>query len=185
MKRSPLYVFNDQAALGIYEVPLESIVHVIDSDGIGTPSVTQLIDKNLLFGTSTIAQYLNTTTAYKKLDRYTEYLNDLKDVTLPLVLNAGDVLRFDGTNWISASTADFANDIRLGDLAGVTPATPADDGTYLEWDEANKQFIYVKPAKQVEDLADVDAPNPVADQILNWDAVSNKWVAVNLDGGGF
>ncbi len=185
MKRSPLYVFNNQTSTGIYDVPLESIIQVINSDGAGTPSMTQIINKAAFHSGTTIQQYLATPTAYKDLDKYLDYLSELKDVTLPAVIKDGSVLQYNGTEWVSSTIKDFAGDINLGDLKDITPATLTDDGKYLEWNSNVDKFIYVTPVKEIDQLANVDAPNPVADQILNWNDTSNTWVAVDLDGGQF
>ncbi len=186
MKRNPIFVFNDKTSTGIYEVPLESIVQVIDSDGIGTPSMTQIVDKSMFYAGTTIQQYLATPSAYKNLDKYLEYLNDLKDVTLPATIDNNSVLQYNGVDWVSASLDDVASNIELGDLAGVNPAAATDDGKYLEWNETGDEFIYVKPVKEINELSNVDAPTPIADQILNWDDSTNKWVAISIiDGGSF
>jgi hypothetical protein len=58
MRRNPLFIFKELHSMGIYDVPLKSTVHIIDSDGRGTPKFIQLIGKHLLSPDSTIADLL-------------------------------------------------------------------------------------------------------------------------------
>ncbi len=68
MKRNPIYVFKDGGSTGIFDVPVDSIVQVVDIDGNDNPSMTQIIDKIGLWKHSTIDDYLLTPVNYRNLD---------------------------------------------------------------------------------------------------------------------
>ncbi len=78
MRRNPIYVFKDTTSQGIYEVPVESMIQIIDSDGVGTPLFTQITNKNGLSSGSTIADFLNIANSHIDLDRDT--LSELEKV---------------------------------------------------------------------------------------------------------
>ncbi len=187
LRRNPLYVFKNGSALGIYEVPLESVVQVVDSDGAGTPLMTQLVSKALLNAGSTIDEYLNVPTAYIELDRYAEELNDLNDVELPNVIADEDILVFDFSTkkWINKTAGDVAEHIAIGDLQDVTAPTLANDGQLLEWDETNRQWNYVDSINLINDLGDVvTGTSAVAlGKILTSDGTN--WVPADIDGGSY
>ncbi len=188
MKRNPLYVFDSGTSPGIFDVPLGSIIQVVDVDGTGPnnrPSMTQLISKSGLHSGSSINQYLSITGTHVELDRYTEFLGDLSDVNLPATITIGDIFKFDGTGWISSPASDIASDIKLGDLDGVPTATPTNNGQRLEYDSVTDGYLFVTPVKEMDSLIDVDAASPIADQILAWDDTINKWKVATLDGGAF
>ncbi len=184
MKRSPLYVFNDQTSTGIYDVPLESVVQVIDADGVGTPSMTQIVGKSTFHTGTTIQQYLATPVNYKELDRYIDNLDEISDVDLGTIIVSGDILRFDGTNWTNTSTGDVAGDITLGDLKDVSDPNFSNDGQYLEWNDTADKWVYTDPIGVLNDLEDVDTA-PVDNQFLAYNAGTSQWEATNIDGGSF
>ncbi len=184
MKRSPLYVFNDQTSTGICDVPLESVVQVIDADGLGTPSMTQIIGKSTFHSGTTIQQYLDTPATYKELDRYIDNLDEISDVTLGPIIVQGDILRFDGTSWTNESTSDVAGDINLGDLQDITAPTPANDGQNIEWNDTSNKWVYATPINILNDLQDVNT-TPLDEQFLAYNAGSSQWEATDIDGGGF
>ncbi len=107
MKRNPVYVFNGESSVGIFHIPLESIIHTIDSDGSGTPSMTQIIGKVGLTPISTIGHYLATTNNYKELDRYIDFLDEITDVNISTAAD-GDILVFDSVtnNWVNTNIID-------------------------------------------------------------------------------
>ncbi len=184
MKRSPLYVFNNQTSTGIFEVPLESVVQVIDADGLGTPSMTQIVNKNTFHVGTTIQQYLATPAAYKELDKYIDELDEISDVTLGSIIVPGDLLRFDGTSWTNESTGDVAGDIALGDLQDTINPTLANDGQIIEWNAASAKWIYVNPTEVLNDLQDVNT-SPIGEQFLVYKPGTNQWEAADIDGGSF
>ncbi len=57
MKRNPLYVFKGLTDRGIYEVPLNSTVYVLD-DGFQSPKFVEILSKEKLNPSSTIAEFL-------------------------------------------------------------------------------------------------------------------------------
>ncbi len=182
MRRNPVYVFANGTSTGINEVPLESIIQVIDVNG--APSMTQLVNKSSIGSSTTIQQYLNTTNAYKELDRYIDNLGEISDITFGPIISGGEVLRFNGTAWVNESTAALAGDISLGDLSDVTAPTVGNGGQYLEWDFALQVWGYATPVKVINDLGDVNAA-PINEQFLSYDAASSEWVAASIDGGAF
>ncbi len=78
MRRNPVYVFSNRTSQGIFDVPLESMIQIIDSDGMGTPLFTQIVDKTGMGSTSTIADFLDNPAHYIDLDRDT--LSELEKV---------------------------------------------------------------------------------------------------------
>ncbi len=64
MRRNPLYVFKDQLSTGIVDVPLKSMVHIIDADALGHPRFVQIIAKTGLNNSSIIAEFLADETLY-------------------------------------------------------------------------------------------------------------------------
>ncbi len=132
MRRNPTYVFPHKGDTGIYEVPLESIIHVVDSDGQGNPSVTQLIDKSQLTANTTIERYLATPGAYKELDKYIDKFDEISDVNFTF-LNANDILSFNGTEWVNKNPQALADILNLGDLGDVYVPAPTDKQVLL-WD---------------------------------------------------
>ncbi len=184
IRRNPLYVFKNLASVGIFEVPLDSIIQLVDSDGAGTPSMTLFIDKRLLNITTTMAQYIATPTAYIELDRYSEILNDLDDVELTSIQDK-DIMVYDSLNniWVNAPAGATAGNIKLGDLADVPTPAPSNDGNQLVWDNANNRWEYTVSVEFLNDLADVNT-TPVADHVLMHDGTG--WKSTNvIDGGSF
>ncbi len=104
-RRNPLYVFKDKDSRGIYDIPLESMIQVIDVDGNKTPSLTQLIGKDGLGPSSTIDQYLASNSA-----SITNYVTLDKDTTYGTVTNTTDGLM---------SSVDFNKLTGIEDLATV------------------------------------------------------------------
>ncbi len=98
-KRNPIYVFGDDTSIGIFGVPIGSLVQVIDAGG-GTPSFTQILDKTGFVDTTPISQYLASSN-YATLD---------KDTTYGIATTGTDGLM---------SSADFSK------LAGIAPGAGA------------------------------------------------------------
>jgi len=57
MRRNPLYSFKDVTSVGIYDVPLNSTVHILDN-GTGVPQFVEIIAKTGLGAGSPIGQFL-------------------------------------------------------------------------------------------------------------------------------
>jgi len=104
MRRNPLYVFQDNFALGIFEVPLKSMIQVIDSDGQGTPEIVQIISKTGLNANSTIADFLADSSLYKDNKPNSFNLDDLKDADVPTP-QSGEVLTYDENlgQWVNSN----------------------------------------------------------------------------------
>ncbi len=182
MRRSPLYVFKSQTSTGIYDVPLDSVIQVIDSDGAGTPSMTQITGKVGIDASTTIDQYLSNPINYDELDRYVDDLDDLDDVQLSATIISGDVLLYNGFHWIDAPASDLVASINLGDLKDVPAPLSGNDGQYLEWDNLTGKWVYVTSVKVLDDLDDVTALNANKDDMLIFDGT--KWVQTNIISGG-
>ena len=82
MRRNPIYVFKDAASKGIYDVPLESMIQIIDSDGAGTPLFTQLVKKENLSALSTIEDFLREPINFINLDRDTTPAYWIEDIAV-------------------------------------------------------------------------------------------------------
>jgi hypothetical protein len=77
MKRNPLYAFKDVNSTGIYNIPLNSTVHILD-DGTGKSRFVEIISKNGLNGASTIGQFLADPTLYIDLSNENEIPSELE-----------------------------------------------------------------------------------------------------------
>jgi hypothetical protein len=80
MRRNPTYDFKDRNAIGIFSAPLESLIHIIDSDGRGKPRMVQIISKNGLNHRSTIGQFLADPSLYIDLDKANEVYSELEKI---------------------------------------------------------------------------------------------------------
>ena len=80
MKRNPLYAFKDGTSIGVYNVPLNSTIHILDDsiDGTGTTRFVEIISKQGLNGASTIAQFLADPTLYIDLTNENEIPSELE-----------------------------------------------------------------------------------------------------------
>jgi len=187
MRRNPLYVFKDQNSVGIFEVPLDSVIQVVDIDGAGTPLMSLLLNKNTMDPSTTISQYLATTSAYTELDRYSEELGDLKDVVLDETINNGEVLTYDllTDKWVNAPVGDIIFGLTLGDITDVSVPLPENNGQLLIWNETTKLWDYGPHVKELNDLIDVvSLPND--GDILVYDATGTPtWKSTNVIDGGF
>jgi len=98
MRRNPLYVFADRMSAGIFEVPLKSIVHIIDGDNLGTTKYVELIAKTGLNSSSTIGVFLDNPSLYEEISKEFKIENaklaELGDVEVTNVTN-GQVLVWD------------------------------------------------------------------------------------------
>ncbi len=59
MRRNPIYVFDNRSSFGIDQVPLGSIVQILDADGLGNPAIVQLISISNIGSTTTIGDFLD------------------------------------------------------------------------------------------------------------------------------
>lgn len=69
----------------------------------------------------------------------TEYLNDLLDVNTTGRVS-GDVLSFDGANWVPLSIGGGGSDVAVAYVSHDPPATPIDGQL---WFDENNQFTYI------------------------------------------
>jgi len=58
MRRNPVYIFENQLSVGIYDIPVESLILITDTDGNETPMMVQIISKEGLSPGSTIGDFL-------------------------------------------------------------------------------------------------------------------------------
>ena len=89
MKRNPLYSFRDRSSIGIFNVPLHSTIHIIDSDGNFLPIFVEIESKNGLSPTSTIGQFLDDPTLYIDLSRAYNIPSELEKITEGPLNNTG------------------------------------------------------------------------------------------------
>jgi len=82
MKRNPLYAFKDGNSTGIFNVPLNSTIHILDNstDGTGSSMFVQIISKNGLNSASTIAQFLADRSLYIDLSNENEIPSELEKI---------------------------------------------------------------------------------------------------------
>lgn len=66
MRRNPLYAFRNRDAVGIFDVPLNSTIHILDK-GDGIPVFVEIISKHSLSAGATIGQFLDDETLYINL----------------------------------------------------------------------------------------------------------------------
>jgi hypothetical protein len=134
-------VFQNAQSTGIYDVPIDSIISVIDRDGNGTPSMTLLVDKGGLDPVSTIQDYLNIPSTHEVLDKYTEKLNDLNDVSLvnPIEYN---LMAFKNGKWTNTTPSDIAGQIKINDISDVNASSP-EDNYILSWDDNSNQWVAI------------------------------------------
>ncbi len=124
-RRNPVYVFKDRNSVGIYDVPLDSMVQIVDSDGAGNPLLTLLIDKTNLVDASIIGDYLNGS-GYSNLDKDTTYT---VGATNTITIDTANAIDIDAvvTDAIDANTAltatnaadIIANAVDINTKAGV------------------------------------------------------------------
>ncbi len=123
MRRNPIYVLKNKTSVGVFDIPLESMVQIIDSDGVGTPSFTQIIAKNGLSTTSTAEDYLNDASNYITLDKDTP--SELEKVSLGWRLLGKPTVNYatPGDNAV-----DLSNSLEVGDF-GAKGSTSFATGT--------------------------------------------------------
>ncbi len=80
MRRNPLFIFAGLQSKGIYDVPLKSTVHVVDSDGHGKPMFLQLVAKFGLNPESTINNLYKFPTDYINLSEVGEVYSELEKI---------------------------------------------------------------------------------------------------------
>ncbi len=117
MRRNPIYVFENLVAKGINNVPIGSIVQIVDSDGVGTPKLLQLLSNAGLDMNSTIGDFLSLPNNSVELDKDT--LSELEKVG-----NGWRLLGKDPANYstLGNNAVDLSNSQLVGNFgaAGVT-----------------------------------------------------------------
>ncbi len=79
MKRNPLYIFQDTSETGIYNVPLQSTVHLLDR-GNGFPMFLQLVKKDNLTEYSTMGDLLDNPDHYIDITASGSSLSQLEKI---------------------------------------------------------------------------------------------------------
>ncbi len=74
MKRNPVYLFNDTSSTGVFEIPLKSIIQILD-DGTGNQIMVTIASKTGMNTGTTIGEFLSSP------DNYTE-VNSGKGISL-------------------------------------------------------------------------------------------------------
>jgi hypothetical protein len=134
MRRNPLYVFQNRDATGIYDVPLESMVQIIDSDGNGTPQLLQLIDKTGLHNSSTIGQFLDNTSSHIDVDNVTAVNGQVGNVTL----TTDDITEGLANLYYTDSRVDTRADARFDVKLASKTTDDLSEGTLNEYYTAAK-----------------------------------------------
>ena len=123
MKRNPLYAFRDRNSVGIYNIPLHSTVHIINSDGSGLPIFVEIEAKTGLSPTSTIGQFLDDPSLYINLSQSNAAASELEKITEGPLNNTGwALLNRDVNNYgdIGKDAIDLSYNASLSDVRGAT-----------------------------------------------------------------
>jgi len=81
MRRNPTYDFRNRNEIGIYQVPLKSMVYIIDSNEHGKPRIVQIISKNGIRPDTTIGQFLADQSLYTDIQEANEVYSELEKIT--------------------------------------------------------------------------------------------------------
>lgn len=111
------------------------------------------------------------------------YLDDIVDVNLTSLI-AGQVIKYDGVNWVNApdqSGAGGGGGLLPTDLAAITNA-PSGTGS-LTYSDITGVFSYTPPfvPNSLTQLSNVDASNPGINEVLQWNGSS--WVPGSASAG--
>lgn len=79
MKRNPLYSFRNRETVGIFDVPLHSTVHILDS-GDSLPKFVELISKEGMHSGFTIGNFLDNPNLYIDLSKSDTSVSELERV---------------------------------------------------------------------------------------------------------
>jgi len=118
-------------------------------------------------------------------------LNDLSDVIIASAVS-GQVLKYDGTNWVNAADLGGAGaGISLTDLS-VTQAAASGTGT-LSYNNTTGIFTYTPPDLSSYQTtagfngaidSHLNQSNPTSGYVLSWNGSDYAWVAQSGGGGG-
>ena len=107
-------------------------------------------------------------------------LDDLTDVTTPSP-SVGDILQFDGSEWVNEQPSVVANLISINDLSDVDSPTPsADDllifnGVNYENIDSFGLILGIASNLELDDLNNVDCGSPNNNDIVFFNSLSNNW----------
>ena len=194
MQTNPIFQFENTSSTGINEVPINGIVHINDYDGNGTPNQVLKIALGTLDSSSTIQDFLNDTTLYHKIS--TIFINDLSDVdTSTTAPSNGQILKWDGSNWVSADDEDTTytagtglalNGTEFSLNAGIdlltdvdTSTTAPSNGQVLKWDGSNwapADDDSGTTINSLNDIGDVNVPSPSDKDVLRYDNANSEWI---------
>jgi hypothetical protein len=79
MRRNPLYAFKDRTSVGIFDIPLNTTVHILNR-GDGQPIFVEIIAKTGLSASSTIGQFLDDSTLYIDLGNSSTVPSELEKI---------------------------------------------------------------------------------------------------------
>jgi hypothetical protein len=80
MKRNPLYSFRDRSSVGIFDVPLNSTVHILDA-GPNGPIFVEIISKQGMYSGYTIGDFLDRPELYVEINSRASSPSELKSIT--------------------------------------------------------------------------------------------------------
>jgi len=118
MRRNPVYAFKNRDSVGIFEVPLNATVHILDG-GSGTPEYVEIIDKTGLSPNSTIGNFLDDPNLYIDLANSIENFVQLHD-TPDTYANEGNKLLAIDSNETGIS---FIDTLDGGEFTGTQVIT--------------------------------------------------------------
>jgi len=153
MRRNPLYVFKDLNAIGIYDVPLESVIQINDSDGSGTPRTVQIKSKVGLDSASTIADFLNNSDNYIDQIESTEIPSELEKLEFDVQgdIKAGwRILGREPTSYgrVGVGAVDFSLSTEAGATNGATGVNSFAQGTNTSASGENTTVFGLKTQAQ-------------------------------------
>jgi hypothetical protein len=110
-------------------------------------------------------------------------IDDLSDVAL-VAAATGDLLRFDGSNWVDYADSNYATAAHVH--TGVyEPAlgNPGTDGWILSSTALGvRSWVAAGGSLALDDLTDVNAPSPSDTNVLSWNSATSKWIPAAAGG---
>ncbi len=121
MRRNPIYVFDDRSSKGIDQVPLGSIIQILDA-GTGDPTIVQLKSATGLTATTTIGDFLDSGDA---VDLDSDTLSELEKVGdgWRLLGKNSAMYSTPGVNAVDLSTSEVVGNYGAGGIASFAVGT--------------------------------------------------------------
>ena len=107
-------------------------------------------------------------------------LNDLDGVSVSGAV-IGNVLKYDGTNWVPATDlqGEGGGGLALTDLSAVTNSVVLGQNSKLTYNEFQGIFTFTPPDLRVSNMDDVSSQTPTTGQFLRWSG--SNWYPSSID----